>query len=260
MKKKVKPALILGNGPSAKTVDFDNTEMFDVFGMNAAYRYWHKISMFPDYYSCLDLVVGLSHKDEIADLVRRREQYGIRKFLLRDNLISVLGEDVCSPDIVINFDKIRDSTGPLAARPVTTGSHTLAWAMSLGYRKAFVIGVDCDYVQIIDEATLQADGTLLISENPTQPENYFFDGYQQVGDRYNVPDPSDDLHIVSWRNVAAALPRECAVVNLNPNSKMDAFEFNSWDNALADIAVTMRSKTSIADQFKSKIAGLIRKR
>ena len=58
-------AIIMGNGPSIKGFDFHRLKDFDVFGMNAAYRYWDKINWYPQYYSCLDIVVGLSHAKEI---------------------------------------------------------------------------------------------------------------------------------------------------------------------------------------------------
>ena len=258
MNKTFKTALILGNGPSAKTVDFENIAMFDVFGMNAAYRYWHQIERYPDYYSCLDLVVGLSHKHEIESLISRRADYGIEKFLLRDNLIAELGVDLCD-QAIINFDDIRASTRCFATRPVTTGSHTLAWAAALGYKNIFIIGVDCDYVQIIDEATLEPDGTLLVNENPKKAVNYFFDGYQQTGDRYNVPDPSADLHVSSWRNIASTLPKNVSVGNLNANSKMDAFEFSTWDYALAQASKATRSKPTLVKKLGVKVSGLFGK-
>ena len=64
-------AVILGNGPSLQGFDFSRLKPFDVFGMNAAYRYWDLINWYPRFYSCLDAVVGMSHADEIARLVRK---------------------------------------------------------------------------------------------------------------------------------------------------------------------------------------------
>ena len=43
-------AVVLGNGPSLRGFDFGRLSRFDVFGMNAAYRYWYEIGWFPQYY------------------------------------------------------------------------------------------------------------------------------------------------------------------------------------------------------------------
>ena len=61
--------ILLGNGPSLRGFDFARLRKFDCIGMNAAYRYWHQIGWYPRYYICLDLVVGVSHKDAIVDMV-----------------------------------------------------------------------------------------------------------------------------------------------------------------------------------------------
>ncbi len=82
-----KPLIVLGNGPSLREFEFDKLKKFDVIGMNAAYRYWDKISWYPRYYACLDTVVGLSHQGEIERLVRESSKNGIELFLLRANLI-----------------------------------------------------------------------------------------------------------------------------------------------------------------------------
>ena len=123
-------AAILGNGPSLKGFDFKNELVgFDTFGMNAAYRFWDQIQWYPDYYACLDLVVGLSHKEEIKRLIENAEQYGIRKFLLRANLIQKLGP-LKNADRVVNFDRIRHQHHVLGGNFITTGSHTCAWAIT----------------------------------------------------------------------------------------------------------------------------------
>ncbi len=145
-----KMAAVLGNGPSLRGFDFEKSlQHFDTFGMNAAYRYWDQINWYPDYYSCLDVVVGMAHKDEIMRLIKRSDKYGIKNFLLRDNLVAELG--LKSHPKVTNFDSVKNTRAPFIGMPrVTTGSHTLAWAASLGYRNIALLGIDANYVEIID--------------------------------------------------------------------------------------------------------------
>ena len=226
-----RPAVVLGNGPSLKGFDFGRFKQFDVFGMNAAYRYWDQIGWYPRYYCCLDQVVGMSHADEIARLIRNAPKYGIEQFLLRRNLIDQLGADIENADRIVDFDRLCVNARQFATLPLTTGSHTLIWAASLGYRHIYVMGVDCNYVEIVPGAE-RREGIVLEITNKTENPNYFFSGYQQVGDKYNIPNSaSPEHHVEAWR--AAATPaREygAAVLNANLQSRVDAYDFCRFDD------------------------------
>ena len=218
-------AIILGNGPSLKGFDFSRLKSFDVFGMNAAYRYWDRIGWYPQYYSCLDTVLGLSHAQEIKRLIENAHIYGIRQFLLRDNLISQLDLSR-NAERVINFDVIKPSSRILSAPTISTGSHSAAWAAWLGYKNICLLGIDANYVEILPAAKLGHGTQLEIVEGIQQNPNYFFDDYQQVGDKYNIPNPTRPIHLDSWREIAERLiDTECKVWNGNPASKVDAFPF-----------------------------------
>lgn len=224
------PAIVLGNGPSLKGFDFGRFKPFHVFGMNAAYRYWDEIGWYPKFYSCLDLVVGMSHADEIARLIRRSPEYGIERFLLRRNLINHIGP-IENSDRLVDFDLLRKGTRQFSRLPITTGSHTLVWAAALGYRDIYVMGADCNYVELVPGAERREGTALEITAAAGENPNYFFAGYQQVGDKYNVPNSSPDLHIESWRAAAVAL-QDFGVTALNANleSRVDAFDFCRFDD------------------------------
>jgi len=219
-----RPAIILGNGPSLRGFDFSRLSNFDVFGMNAAYRYWDEINWYPQFYSCLDTVVGMSHDAEIKRLIETSDETGIQLFLLRENLVNALG--ACRhKDKVVNFDELRDNINALQVDPITTGSHTAAWAAVLGYRSIYLLGVDCNYREVVSGAQQREGYELEIVEDGDNP-NYFFDGYQKKGDAYNLPNPFKDLHLRSWRNVAKSLiGSDVTVLNANLDSKVDCFDF-----------------------------------
>ena len=52
-----------------------------------------------------------------------------------------------------------------------------------------ILGMDCNYVEMIPECEELEDGTLKITKTPAPGSNpnYFFDDYQRVGDIYNKP-------------------------------------------------------------------------
>ncbi len=221
-------AFILGNGPSLKGVDLKALPG-PSFGMNAAYRYWRSIDWRPRYYSCLDLVVGVSHKDAIAELI---EEGRIERFLLRANLIEALGEAGRS-ERVISFEGLASQDDRLASPTITTGSHTTLWAATLGYRKIALLGIDGNYKEIVPGAERRDGIELEVVESGENP-NYFFEGYQQPGDRYNIPNPRPGLHKEGWGQAAAVLADEdVQVVNTNPRSDVGYFPFVDRDAAFA---------------------------
>jgi glycosyltransferase involved in cell wall biosynthesis len=226
---------LLGNGPSLKGVDFERLRKFDCLGMNAAYRYWHEIKWYPRYYACLDLVVGLSHKDAITDLIRGSDEYGIDLFFLRPNLVEALPEDLRSSSKVIVFDRFCESRLGDAPKGVTTGSHSAIIGALLGYSRLALLGIDCNYVEEV-KGSKRAGGIVLeMTETPKENPNYFFEGYQAAGDKYNIPNPSPDLHVQSWRAVAPFLKeRGIKVWNCSPISRVDAFPFREFDEMERD--------------------------
>lgn len=223
-------AVILGNGPSLRGFDFNNLSRFDVFGMNAAYRYWYEIGWFPQYYSCLDLVLGISHFDAIFKLIQDSDRLGIRGFLLRENLISKLGDMGTSPKI-FNFDLLRPKFESWMSDPVTTGSHTCAWASILEYKDIYLLGIDCNYVEIVPNAK-QREGLVLEIVKDSPNPNYFFDSYQQKGDKYHIPNPTKDMHPEAWRNIEKKISLRSTVFNANPSSKVKAFPFVHFNDVL----------------------------
>lgn len=215
---------LLGNGPSLRDIDLRSLEPHATLGMNAAYRYWRAINWRPTYYACLDTVVGISHKDEISALIREAGPNAIEKFLLRRNLIEALGASA-DTDKVENFDALRPQSELLAVDPITTGSHAALWAISEGYSQVVLLGVDGRYREIVDGAQRKEGIELEIVEAGENP-NYFFDGYQQPGDRYNIPNPRPDLHLSAWRQSALRIENlNARILNANKASAIQFFDF-----------------------------------
>jgi hypothetical protein len=217
-------AIILCNGPSLRGLDLRSLPKVATFGMNVAYRHWDRIGWYPTHYACLDEVVGLHHADAIGEMIARNGRQAPGQFLLRDNVVAHLGEGARGLG-VHSYDALADTLLPLARQPVTTGSHTLIWALTLGYRHVFVLGADSNYVEVVEGAEFVEETVLQIAREADNP-NYFFDDYQQPGDRYNLPNIGGDTHLRSWR-VAAAVAAEidARVYNVSPVSRSDAFDF-----------------------------------
>lgn len=217
-------AAVIANGPSLRGIDLARLPSIATFGMNAAYRHWDRIGWHPTHYACLDEVVGLSHADAIAAMIGRGAQSRPGTFLLRANLIEALGEIGKAPHVA-SFDALAADSRTFGRTPVTTGSHTLIWALSLGFKTVFLLGADCNYVEIVPGAERVGEKVLKIARDAGNP-NYYFDDYQRVGDLYHIPNAGAETHLASWRLAAAVAAEAGAVVyNLSPTSRIDVFDF-----------------------------------
>ncbi|MEM8770351.1 MAG: hypothetical protein AAGD92_01765 [Pseudomonadota bacterium] len=226
-------AFIIGNGPSLKGVSLVSLSEYATIGMNAAYRYWRQIDWRPQYYACVDLVVGLSHKDAITELI---EEGRIKKFLLRNNVIEELGV-IANSEQVVNFDAQRETKPLLSMDPPTTGAHAALWAGEMGYKKIVLLGIDLQYKEIVEGAEKRNGIELEIVEKRSNP-NYFFDDYQQPGDRYNIPNPRPDLHLNAWRQAAARLEGAgVQALNANRRSALRCLPFIELNDFLKDGAL-----------------------
>lgn len=217
-------AIILCNGPSLRDVDLTSLPAVATFGMNVAYRHWDRIGWYPTHYACLDEVVGLHHAEAIGAMIERNGASAPSTFLLRDNLIRELGPTAQRPT-VLNYDDLMERGQALARQPVTTGSHTLIWALSLGFSRIALLGADCNYVEVVEGAEFVEETVLRIARAADNP-NYFFEDYQLPGDRYNLPNIGGETHMRSWRVAAAvAAETDAQVYNMSPTSRCDAFDF-----------------------------------
>lgn len=222
--------VLLGNGPSLRGFDFAQLRGMDTLGMNAAYRYWREIGWYPRYYACLDTVVGMSHRDDIEAMVVDAGRLGIDLFLLRESLIRTFSPAARRSLHVVDFDAIAGAGGLLDISSVTTGSHAALFGALLGYQTLLLMGVDGNYVEIVEGAEVREGTVLELTSQPAHNPNYFFEGYQAPGDRYNVPNAVPDLHLQCWRDVGARLAaRGVAIWNGSVTSKVDAFPHRQFE-------------------------------
>ena len=74
--------IVMGNGPSLKTLQFSQLEGYDTFGLNSAYRAYMKMGWYPTYHGCFDYLVTENHKHSFKEFVESN-QYVKRFFYLQ---------------------------------------------------------------------------------------------------------------------------------------------------------------------------------
>lgn len=209
--------VILGNGPSLKGFDFRKLDHVDTLGMNAAYRYWKKIDWYPTLYSCLDDQLIETHANAIYELIYSQK---IKFAFLSAKILDYFPNLISLNNVFFleSFNRIRqkrvankgviyiDSIPFKESNPsmVTTGAYSVRFGAHLGYSQIAILGIDLRYVEIIPGAVSNGGIKLILTETPTSNPNYFFDEYQQAGDKYNIPNPDShgcNLHISAFESL-----------------------------------------------------------
>jgi len=218
----MKTLVVMCNGPSLKEVDFDSLSGCDTFGMNGAYRYYYKNDWWPTYFGCFDYVVTDCHTESWRKMIED-ESISIEKYFLLRNI---------SNSNKLTTLKITGGlytfTGDLKSfgNGGNTGANCCQVGMALGYSKIILLGADCNYVEVVEGAKSYFDGKidrLEMKNTPDKNPNYFFDDYQQKGDKYNFPQ-SGKFHEPAWNALSQfAKKKGVDIVNCSMQSKLSCF-------------------------------------
>lgn len=228
---------VAGNGPSLKDIDFEDLKTIEWMGMNAAYRYWDKINIYPTYYCCLDKVVVKEHADEIIRLLTEKK---VKKAFLT-NAILELYPHLDSFDNVYFLENILDSnlinkeifTTKYSSKK-TTGSWAIRFLIGLGYKEIYISGIDCNYVEVVSGAKLTGEGLELeIVDDTKENPNYFFADYQKKGDLYQIPNPEShfgNMHLQSLEAIAQDLRNSDSDIQIyNTAKNSNLFKYNVFE-------------------------------
>ena len=231
--------VVMGNGPSLKNVDFSLFKNVSTFGLNSAYRAYKQLNFTPTYYGCFDNVVCENHIKAFDELIKTST---IKKFFfVKHNL---LPKETLKDNRVIKFkfnrhkninffDKISSDFNHFYDAG-SSGANAVQCGIMMGYNKILLIGCDCNYVEIVDGAKRYDDkykNRLIMEKTPKKNPNYWFDDYQQKGDKFNVPN-TNIYQVPSWENIYRATPPNIQVINCSSISKIDVFQKSSLDKEL----------------------------
>jgi hypothetical protein len=234
--------VILGNGPSLKYVMGNPAyreilKRYDTFGLNAAYRAYDELNFWPTYHGCLDMIVVESHLESYrAILPKLRKMY----LLSEDHL----GNDIIGFDHLnltrIRFDpKFRDSNEKVLSTDFAafrnwqnSGCNCVQIGLMLGYERVVLLGMDANYKELLTEADVVRDEKyhwdhLQITKNVKANDNYWFSGYQQVGDKYNIPN-ADKYHLPAW-NALGLSEHRGRIVNCTTETKITTIARRSFE-------------------------------
>ena len=222
----------MGNGPSLKDIDFNMLNDVDTFGLNSAYRAYRRMDWWPTYHGCFDYRVTDHHQEEFLKLIEDspiQKCFYIRKLLDTENFqfvnLQQFGATNKFNNSIEDFTNFHDNGN--------SGANACSVAACLGYEKIILLGVDCNYVELVEGAERDGPG-LKMKETPKENPNYWFDDYQQAGDEYNVP-RGQDFHKPTWNMFAyRAAHADVEVVNCSPVSTLRCFRFSTLEEELGE--------------------------
>jgi hypothetical protein len=247
--------ILMGNGPSLASVDFETLRTHHTFGLNAAYRAYHKLNFWPKYFGCFDALVCGHHAPEFKKLIMDSP---IEKFFFI-NFDDNKKPNFPEPEIQnhskfqrIDFryrtseEKQRDDILAAGFEPFmdmrTSGTNTIQCALLMGYRKILLLGCDANYVEYVDGAAKINNNPLKIKmdKTPEKNPNYWFDDYQQKGDVFNKPNLQIS-QLPAWDKLASTLDHlqiPVQIYNCALGSNIECFTKLDYENAVVELKKT----------------------
>jgi len=243
IKKEDKKLFIMGNGPSLKEI-MNNKEYLNflrkntTFGLNAAYRAYEKYNFYPNFFGCFDSKVCKYHSKEFENLILDSP---IQKFFFINR--DVNGDKIFTDPKIINHEKFVDINFILRKNEekklinilsynysyfvdmLTSGTNAVQCGLIEGYKEIYLLGCDCNYVEIIEGADLKKN-SLIMRETPKKNINYWIDDYQQKGDIFNLPNVQG-CQLPAWKRLNDTLNHlkiKVKIFNCSNISKIDYFE------------------------------------
>tara|TARA_R110000796_G_scaffold219118_2_gene335153 strand:- start:558 stop:1349 length:792 start_codon:yes stop_codon:yes gene_type:complete len=221
-KVELRQCVVIGNGRSIRGVDLKSIKC-DTIGMCLAFRDWERIDWYPSYYVCVDHVVLKSNIDDIKKLIDGDKCKG---YLLSKSVLKYCPELETEQKILYLEDLQEQQNNPFRyLKSWCSGSSAFLLSIILGYNDVHVIGIDNNYVEFIKESKWERDGSLILTETPTDNPNYYFDDYQRKGDRYNKPN-CENVHMPSWMDIVFIITGYTRLNNLY----MNVFNYNKSTN------------------------------
>ena len=227
--------VVVGNGPSVKKEYFDIFKKVgvDTICMNSCYKKFTELNYYPKYFCCFDEKLVESHLSKFKDLV---ENSPIEKFFFLNKMINgdkAFDEDYLNKNkkiqkinyIESDWDKYSKSTFDTFYNLHNTGSNAINCGIIMGYKRFILIGCDNNYKNLSNVKLINKDNHLLeYKQSEEKNVNYWFDNYQEDGEKFSIPN-NEKYHTQGWKKVyAAQFYENIDVINCSSISKLNLFQ------------------------------------
>jgi len=219
-------AFVIGNGPSLRIADLERLEGEITFATNGIVKAFDQTAWRPTYYVMVDHLNAANFRP----LVMAAE--GPRKLFALD-----LYEHYRDDPHALFFRKsppLDDNTPPrFSYQPqarVSTGCTVtydcLQWAVYMGIKEIYLLGVDWDYAYANDKVARQVEGYTIREQQDSQ--NHFLPNYFEPNQRYL--EPLVDKQYAAYQAARREMDRhDWTIANATRGGKLDVFPRVDFD-------------------------------
>lgn len=233
-----KTIVVLGNGPSLKHIDLNILKSIDTFALNSSYRFFKDLNFYPTYFGCFDNLVTTNHRLSFQELLNDN-QIPIKKFFFiqkfndpydRLNYVRYDSNEFTEQKMRTRISESLDDFWIYE----NSGASAVHACLAMGYKKIILLGVDCNYVQVVEGAVSYKgkSNELIIKQTPSKNPNYWRDDYQVAGDVYHTPD-AHKFQKPEWERLSnnilndkRCIDNNVKVYNCSPTSTLNCFEYS----------------------------------
>lgn len=228
-----KSCFVIGNGPSLTVEDLDKLaeNHIDCFAMNRIYKIFPQTKWRPTYYVNTDWTLARDVLDSVDRVPAKQKFFPIQHMYEESFRKSIRKRALfcLKPPDAVGF-KIDCTESLRGVGTVTIASIQLAAHM--GYRNIYLLGVDHNFDNIIDE-----NGNTVVNEGV---KNYFVDDY----DTDILSEVTHDIGNTTRRyyEVQAYYPKNGVnIYNATRTTKLDVFPKVSFEEAVKSIVIDTNS-------------------
>lgn len=225
--------VILGAGPSLRSINHDLLNKVPVFILNYGYRLFIKRLAHPRYFGSFDSNVVSSIWRDVHQLAVSTHCKTEAFFMLSppQSLTAKLPSNVVP---CIRIHSFPDDTlpNPMLANPLGvpfyfSGVNAAYSALLMGYKTLLLAGVDCHYKPCLTGIESLSSADLSVSSAMLSNSNYFTDMYHLPGDKISDPSVSPSQH-GEWKSLFGWASRQSKsspvrIFNIAPGSPFNLF-------------------------------------
>lgn len=207
-----KQILIMGNGPSLNTIDFNRLNI-DTFGMNNAYKYYEGMNWYPTFWGCFDGKMTAYNKEFHKEFFLRGKckEY----FTLNEELKDIPKVSYVDSPVWREITHKHYGANEVFRNVGHTGANCTQIAINNGYRKIYLIGFD-GHFNGRNPNNIKG-GTIKDSER-----QYAWADYQGENECFNALQVNTiKINLQTWQHLSEwSVKNNITVVNCNKDSQI----------------------------------------
>jgi hypothetical protein len=219
--------VLMGNGPTLNSVDFDRLKAVPTFGVNAIYLKQAEMGFLPTHYIVEDLFVAEDRGLEIGEMRGPTKWFGnyLRYAIPGDSDTIWLNVSVKYGNFK-GFPSWSSNAGRILFCGGTVSYLAMQLAFYMGIRRLVLVGFDHHYV-IPDDARIEGTEILSTSADP----NHFDGSYFGAGKRWHIP--MVERMEVAYRKADLFWAQDGReIVNATAGGELEVFPRRSLEDAL----------------------------